>query len=130
MKELSKEQTQELLDNYRTWAADDPPDYAEVDYYVACPDFVHILKWGPKPAYDDRQAWLVEEVLRVMFKSDPLAYGIIKRFYGQGQTREKVGEWLGVSGRTITRTYIPAAHDSFAREWAKFSLDASKKPWA
>ena len=130
MKELSKEQMLELLDNYRTWASDDPPDYAEVYYYVACPDFVDTIKWGSKPAYDDRQAWLVEEVLRVMFESDPQGYGVIKRFYGEGKSRESVGKWLGVSGRHVSRVYLPAAQDSFAREWANFFLDASRKPWA
>jgi len=128
VKSLSDEQTRELLENYRTWALDDPPDYAQVNYYTICPDFVGIIKRGSRPAYCDRQAWLVEEVLRTMF--DTLEYGIIQRYYGKGWTESRVAKWLGVPQSRMSDSYLPAARDAFARNWLEFSVERSRNPWS
>ena len=118
------ERTRDILMNWRRWAQDCNPDYAEVYYYVISPDFVG-TKWTankgtpPKP-YDTASADKVEEVMRLMFKPYPKEYRLLQAYYGEGMTQEEIAAEIGVKRRTVSQHRLPMAERIFAEQWSEY----------
>lgn len=116
-KELDKDRVRDLLNNWRAWARDCPPDPAEVDFYTVSPDFRDYVKPNPSgPPYDTEAAVMVEKVLREMFKIHPFERDILITYYLRSGTVEDVARMLGYSRPTMFRR-LTAAHKVFGEMW-------------
>jgi hypothetical protein len=119
----SKNRTRSILMNWRRWAADINPDYAEVHYYVISPDFAGTPftanKGKPPPPYDPDSADKVEDVLRAMFKPYPKEYRAIQAYYGERMAQSDIAKELGITQQVFSSHRLPMAERIFAEQWAE-----------
>ena len=70
--------------------------------------------------YDDDSAWMVELVLREMFrKGYRTERTMLIRYYPNGMTTDSLCEMIGVSRRTVGRRR-KVAEKVFSEQWADF----------
>lgn len=72
MKEPDRKTTRTILQHWRWYAKDLPPDSAEVNYYTVSPMFRDYALPTPKSiTYDEKTALMVEDVMGELYKWRP-----------------------------------------------------------
>ena len=117
MKELDKGRARDLLNNWRRYSRDNPPDPAEVNYYTVSPMFKDFVKPNPGPSpYDPESAEMVEDVLRFMFQQYPFERDMLVTYYLRSGTVEDVAKILG-HGKRRMYELLELSHKAFAKAW-------------
>jgi len=111
--------TRDLMENWKYWARDCPPDPSEIDYYTVSPMFADIMPRGGVPPYDTDSALMVEEVLKRMFVPYRPEWWILLAYYGKGMAQEDIADILGINQSSVSRYRLPAARRIFAEQWAE-----------
>ena len=132
--------TREILQHWRWYARDLPPDSAEIHYYTISPMFRDYAKPTPKTIrYDIKTAEMVEDVMQDLYKWRPKAreWLILYWLYipnnqdladtlSNSEMRTRLplqflkarhGEGIKISKRTVERK-MSDSHDVFAKHWA------------
>jgi len=122
MRQLDKERVKDLLNNWRRYSRDCPPDPAEVHYYTISPDFRDYVKPNPGPVpYDSDSAEMVEDVLRWMYKAMPFERDMLVSYYLRGGTVDDVARMLGYGKRRMYEL-LALSHNAFGRAWYESEL--------
>jgi hypothetical protein len=118
----SKETIHDLLMNWRFWAWDTPAD--DTDDSVSAM-FRAILPYGSLPAYNEAEAMLVEDVLRVMHKPYNPEWWILLAYYGRGMTQDEIAGKLGIRQQSVSKYRLPMARRIFSEHWAEMIRKSS-----
>jgi DNA-directed RNA polymerase specialized sigma24 family protein len=115
---LEKDRVRDLLNNWRRWSKDCPPDPAEVFYYTVSPMFRDFVKPSPGRSfpYDPDAAEMVEDVLREMFNAHKRERMILISYYQRDCGAKDLAEIMGVAKSTMYRQ-IEQASDVFSETW-------------
>lgn len=98
---------------------DYPRDQAEVHYYTVCPDFAGIIKRSSsKLTYDNESAWMVELVMREVFKESRGAWNLIRKYYlrDHEDTADHIADEIGIHRSTLFRR-LDVSRQIFAEQW-------------
>lgn len=112
-----------LLNNWRVWSLDMPPDPAEVPYYTVCPDFAGIVKRrSSSRVADNESAWIVEVVMREVYRESRPTWNLIRKYYLRQyeDTADHIAEEIGIHRATLFRR-LNIARDIFAVEWERLA---------
>ena len=114
-----KNRVKDLLENWRHWGRDLPPDSAEIHYYTISPMFRDYVKPTPKwVRYDEQAALAVEEVLAEMFRTYPKDREMLILYWIHMNNIRDLADALSIPKSTV-HDRIKRAEDTFADFWVK-----------
>jgi len=114
---LTNDRIKDLLINWHRWAK----DYVSPTDDSISPMFrgTKFTSGGGMKEYEEPDALLVEEVLRIMHKPYQPEWWILVAYYGAGLTQDEIGVRLGIAQQTVSSRRLPMARRIFGEQWSK-----------